>query len=69
MKLRIRFRRTPGTHWKLMTATLAAFAVIGVVAVMRDCLAVGFAVLLGTATLAVQWFCIEVPGVEDEDMH
>jgi hypothetical protein len=36
---------------------------------MRECLAVGIAVLLGVATLAVQWFCIEVPGVADENLH
>jgi hypothetical protein len=69
MRFRIRFRRAPGTHWKLMTATLAALTVTGLVAVMRECLAVGIAVLLGAATLAVQWFCIEVPEVQDEDLH
>jgi hypothetical protein len=69
MKHKIRFRRTPGPHWKLMTGTLAAFGVIGVVAVARECLTVGIAVLLGTATLAVQWFCTEVPSVPDEDLH
>lgn len=52
-----------------MTATLAALAVAGIVAIARDCLAVGFAVLLGVATLAVQWFCIEVPLVEDKELH
>lgn len=52
-----------------MTATLAAFATAGVFAVMGNCQATGFAILLGVATLAVQWFCIDPPHVEDADLH
>jgi hypothetical protein len=69
MKLRIRLRKTPGHHWKLMTATLAAFSVAGILAIMGECLATGFAILLGVATLAVQWFCIDPPYVDDADLH
>jgi hypothetical protein len=52
-----------------MTATLAAFGVAGVLAIMGNCLATGFAILLGVATLAVQWFCIDPPYVDDADLH
>lgn len=72
MKLRFhlpRWPHTPGHHWKLMTATLTAFSIAGFLAVMNGCLATGVAVLLGVATLAVQWFCIDPPYVDEVDLH
>jgi hypothetical protein len=69
MKYRIRLRRQPGHHWKLITATLVALGLASGVALITEHLTVGFALLLGMATLATQWFCIDVPGVDDADPH
>ena len=59
----------PRRRWKLMTATLVVLGVAGVLAVTQNWLTTGLAMVLGTATVAVQWFCIAPPGVEDSDLH
>jgi hypothetical protein len=67
--MKLRMRRTPGRHWKLMTATLASFTVAGFLLVASEHLAAGIAVLVGIATLAVQWLCIDPPDIDDAELH
>lgn len=52
-----------------MTAALFAFSVAGLLAMLNGCLTVGLAILLGVAIMAVQWFSIDPPYVDDGDLH
>lgn len=67
MIARIRRRRSEERHWKLMTATIALFVIAGSLLVAREQLTAGVAVILGVATLAVQWFCIDPPEADSDD--
>lgn len=69
MLSRLRIRRSPGRHWKLMTATLGSFALAAISLVAAEYLLSGIALLLGATTLAVQWLCIDPPYVDDADLH
>jgi hypothetical protein len=52
-----------------MTFSLVAFSLAAFLAIAKNHLLAGVALLVGVATLAVQWLCIEPPGVEDRDLH
>jgi hypothetical protein len=69
MQLRLRWRKTPGHHWKLMTAAIVCFTLCGFLLLMTEHLAAGVAFIVGIATLAVQWFCIDPPYVDEVDLH
>ncbi len=64
-----RLPQTPGHHWKLMTAALVTFTIAGLLGITNGYLIAGFAVLLSVGTLAVQWFCIDPPDVDEVDLH
>jgi hypothetical protein len=67
--MRLKFRKTPGRHWKLMTASIVALVLAtGLALAERWYLAVA-ALLIGVLTLIVQWLCIEPPHVRDEELH
>ena len=63
--MRPTIRRTPRRHWKLKTATIAAFVVAAFLAIVQNWVLAGVAILIGAATLAVQWISISPPGVDE----
>jgi hypothetical protein len=67
--MRLRLRHTPGHHWKLMTAAIVCFTLAGFFLLITAHLAAGVALIVGIATLAVQWFCIDPPYVDEVDLH
>jgi hypothetical protein len=67
--MRLRLHRKPGHHWKLMTATIVCLTLAGFLLLMTEHLAAGVALIVGIATLAVQWVCIDPPYVEEVDLH
>jgi hypothetical protein len=52
-----------------MTATIASFVVAALLLIGSEHLLAGVAALIGVMTLAVQWLCIEAPGIRDADLH
>jgi hypothetical protein len=67
--MRLRIRKTPGRHWKLMTLGIVALVLGAGLALAERWYLAAAALLVGVLTLAVQWLCIEPPYVSDEDMH
>lgn len=71
-RIRFRFRwpwQASGRHYKLMLATTIAAILLTPILWAVYSPAVGVAVILWVLTLAVQWLCIEPPGVEEKDLH
>jgi len=50
-----------------MTLTIALFLAAGFLFIMTEHLVAGVAIILGVATLAVQWFCIDPPETDTND--
>ncbi len=70
--LRFRFRwpwQATGRHYELMlVTTIVAVLVTPLLWHFYEHVA-GVAVMLWLLTLAVQWLCIEPPGVDEKDLH
>lgn len=70
--IRFRFRwpwQATGHHYKLMLATAITAILVTPILWAVHSPAAGVAVILWMVTLAVQWLCIEPPGVEEKDLH
>lgn len=61
--------RQEGRHFKLMLAVSVAVVVAVPFLLARSAFAAAVALVLWLLTLAVQWLCIEPPGVEEKDLH
>lgn len=61
--------RQEGRHFKLMLAASIAVLLAVPVLLMSNAFIAAVALVLWLLTLAVQWLCIEPPGVEEKDLH